>query len=409
MSFEYFIGRRYLLARPQYGFISLISFLSVAGVTVGVMALIVVIAVMAGFEADLKSRILGVQSHVRVSREPRKMNDYKKIMTDLHKIRGIAAMTPVLQSQAMLRSAGGAAGVMLHGIDPLSAAQVHPNLFPSALEKLRSGDGPETDSLPGIILGKDAARNIGVTEGDEIYIISPRGMISPAGHMPSMKRFRLVGTFTSGMYEYDGTMAYISMRTAQKMLRTGDSITAIEIRTEQTYEAETLARQIAEKLGKDYQVKDWTEMNRTFFSALKLEKTAMFVILTLIILVAAFNIAGSLFMMVMEKRRDIAILKAMGAAEQSIRKIFVFKGLAVGCIGTALGTVIGTGLCALLSRYKFIELPSDIYYITTIPVRLSIWDVLMIAAAAVIICFLSTLYPAVRASASDPVEAIRYG
>lgn len=404
MNFEYFIGLRYLRARQQDGFISLITFLSVAGVTVGVMALIVVIAVMAGFETDLKNRILGVESHIFITREKGNFSDYQRILDLLAQRKEITAATPVIHTQTMLRSAAGSAGAVLRGIDPGSAGLVHRNLAEANPEKLK---GEKT--VPGIILGRELARNLGLAEGDELYLISPRGMVSPVGHMPSMKKFRVAGIFVSGMYEYDGTIAYIHMDAARKMLRMDDAVTGIEIRVEQIYAAEKIGRSIAQKLGADYVVKDWTEMNRTFFSALKLEKTAMFVILTLIILVAAFNIASSLIMMVMEKKQDIAILRAMGATDRSIRKIFVFKGLTIGCIGTALGSCAGIVLCFLLKHYKFIELPSDVYYITTLPVRLEGADVLAIAAAAVLICFLATLYPAGQAAKLDPVEAIRYG
>ncbi len=403
MNFEYFIGRRYLRARQQDGFISLITFLSIAGVMVGVMALIVVIAVMAGFETDLKNRILGVESHIFITREKGNLTDYRSVLSMLAQIKDVAAATPVIHTQTMLRSGAGACGAVLRGIDPASAEQVHRNLSEADLEKLTA-----EKTAPGIILGRELGRNLGVAEGDELYLISPRGMVSPVGHMPSMKKFRVAGLFESGMYEYDGTIAYIHMDAAGKMLRLGDAVTGIEIRVDRIYDAEKIGRDIARKLGDGYIVKDWTEMNRTFFSALKLEKRAMFVILTLIILVAAFNIASSLIMMVMEKKRDIAILRAMGATDRSIRKIFVFKGLTIGCIGTALGSCAGILLCFLLKRYKFIELPSDVYYITKLPVRLEGADVLAIAGAAVLICFLATLYPAGQAAKLDPVEAIRY-
>lgn len=404
MNFEYFIGRRYLRAKQQYGFISLITFLSIAGVTVGVMALIVVIAVMAGFETDLKNRILGVDSHIFITREKGNFTDYQKILSLLTQMKDVGSATPVIHTQTMLRSSAGASGAVLRGVDPDSAGQVHRNLPITDLEKL-AGD----KTKPGIILGRELARNLGVVEGDDIWLISSRGMVSPVGHMPSMKKFSVTGLFESGMYEYDGTIAYIHMDAARKMLRMGDAVTGIEIRVDRIYDAEKIGRGIAEKLGDTYEVKDWTEMNRTFFSALKLEKTAMFVILTLIILVAAFNIASSLIMMVMEKKRDIAILRAMGATDRSIRKIFIFKGLTIGCIGTVLGSCAGIVLCFLLKRYKFIELPPDVYYITTLPVRLDGADVLAIAAAAVLICFLATLYPAGQAAKLDPLEAIRYG
>ncbi|MFC1829997.1 FtsX-like permease family protein, partial [Thermodesulfobacteriota bacterium] len=248
-----------------------------------------------------------------------------------------------------------------------------------------------------------------VIKGDTVYLISPRGVISPVGHLPAMKRFRVTDLFESGMYEFDGTMAYVLLKDAQKILRIPDAVTGIEVRVEDIYKARNIAGEIIGKLGFPYWAKDWMQMNRNLFSALKLEKTVMFIILTLIILVAAFNIASTLIMMVMGKTRDIAILKAMGATDKSIRRIFVFNGMVIGSLGTFIGVVLGFLLCILLEKYKFIELPGDVYYITTLPVRLEGLDVLLIAAAAMVICFLATLYPARQAAKLNPVDAIRYG
>ncbi len=224
-----------------------------------------------------------------------------------------------------------------------------------------------------------------------------------------MKPFQVTGFFESGMYEYDGSLAYIHLSDAQKILRMDDSISGIELRVKDIYHAKKIADRIIEGLGFPFWARDWMQMNQNFFSALKLEKTVMFIILTLIILVAAFNIASTLIMMVMEKTKDIAILKAMGATDKSIKRIFVIKGMAIGSIGTILGVCLGFILCALLKHYKFIELPGDVYYITTLPVKLEAIDVFFIASAAMAICFLATLYPARQASKLDPVEAIRYG
>jgi lipoprotein-releasing system permease protein len=234
-------------------------------------------------------------------------------------------------------------------------------------------------------------------------------MISPVGHLPAMRRFTVAGLFSSGMYEFDGSLAYISLPVAQRLLRMGDAVTGIEIRVRDIYNARDIAETIVDSLGFPYWAKDWSQMNRNLFSALKLEKTVMFIILALIILVAAFNIASSLIMMVLQKTRDIAILKAMGATDRSIRKIFVAKGVAIGLVGTVLGVCFGIILCVLLQHYQFIELPGDVYYITTLPVKLQLMDVLLIAVSAVAICFVATLYPALQASRLDPVEAIRYG
>lgn len=411
MSFELFIGRRYLRTKQKQAFISLITLLSIAGVAVGVMALIVVIAVMAGFESDLKSRILGVESHVVVTRPEEPFTDYEQILDTVKPMDGIESADPYIYSQVMLRSSAGVSGAVLRGIDSASAERVIPHIKGDALRRLAEPAGPNADesTVPGMILGRELANGLGVLEGDRVYLITSRGMISPIGHMPAMKRFRVEGYFESGMYEYDGTLAFVRLSEAQAALRMGDAVTGIEIRVEDIYQARRIAERISEAVGPSYQVRDWMEMNRNFFSALKLEKTVMFIILTLIVLVAAFNIAGSLIMMVMEKTRDIAILKTMGASDRSIRTIFMFKGAAVGGIGTVIGVGLGCLLCFLLGKYRFIQLPSDVYYITTLPVQLEFGDVALISAAALGISFLATLYPAHQASRLNPVEALRYG
>ncbi len=410
MSFELFVGIRYLRAKQKETFISLITILSIAGVTVGVMALIVVIAVMAGFEADLKNRILGVESHVVVMRHSGPMNEYERVLKQAKSIEGVQSATPFIYTQTMLRSNSGVSGAVLRGVDPETAVEVikvfdnvpPPSLVDETRKNSKSG-------LPEIILGKQLARTLGVYKGDIVYVISPTGILSPIGHVPAMRRFQVTGLFETGMYEFDGSLAYINLKEAQDLLRMREGVTGIEVRVNNIYNAREIAEKIISKLGFPFWARDWMQMNRNLFSALKLEKIVMFIILALIILVAAFNIASTLIMMVMEKTRDIAILKTMGATEKSIGKIFVLKGMIIGIVGTAIGVVSGFILCKLLEKYKFIELPGDVYYITTLPVRLEMLDVLLIAAAAIGICFLATLYPARQASKLNPVEAIRYG
>jgi lipoprotein-releasing system permease protein len=411
MSFEYFIGGRYLRAKQKETFISLITTLSIAGVTVGVMALIVVIAVMAGFESDLKNRILGIESHVVIMRHGSPFSDYHRILDRVVNTNGVEAATPFIYTQIMLRSSSGVSGAVLRGIDPESAGRVIKVLESSALlniEKMHQGNNT-IGSVPGVILGKELARNLGLGRGDAVYLISSRGMISPMGYLPAMKRFQVVGLFESGMYEYDGSLAYIHIRDAQKILHMENSVTGIEVRVNDIYNARHIADKIVADVGFPYWARDWMQMNHNLFSALKLEKTVMFIILALIVLVAAFNIASTLIMMVMGKTRDIAILKAMGAMDSSIRKIFIFNGMIIGFMGTSLGVCLGFIMCKLLEKYKFIELPGDVYYISTLPVRLEALDVFIIAAAAMVICFVATLYPARQASKLNPVEAIRYG
>lgn len=412
MGYELFISGRYLRSKHKQTFISLITILSTAGVTVGVMALIVVIAVMAGFESDLKARILGGQAHVVVMRHGDTFSDYRAIVSYLEGVDGVEAASPVIYNQVMLRSQSGVSGAVLRGIDPETAGTVIATLQDINLPATAEPSSAENQErlAPGIVLGKELARNLGVTRGDRVYLISPRGMLSPIGHVPSMKQFEVTDFFESGMYDFDGSFAYIHIRDAQRMLRMGDTVTGIEVRVDDVYGADKIARKIVDDLGFPYWAWDWMRKNKNLFTALKLEKTAMFIILTLIILVAAFNIASTLIMMVMGKTRDIAILKAMGATDKSIRKIFVFKGMVIGSVGTFLGVSFGTLLCALLKRYSIVELTGDIYYFTTkLPVRLAWLDVVLIVTAALAICFLATIYPARQASRLDPVEAIRYG
>jgi lipoprotein-releasing system permease protein len=409
MSFETFVSRRYLRAKQKQAFISLITILSIAGVALGVMALIVVIAVMTGFEADLKTRILGGQPQVMIMRHGGAFTKYREILQEVEKTPGVEAATPFIYAQIMLKSKNGAAGAVLRGIDPDSAGRVMKTLqdlnLPSSTEAKLS-----QSSSPGIVLGRELAKNLAVVEGDAIYVISPRGMISPIGHVPTMRQFKVTGFFESGMYEYDQTFAYINIRDAQKIMRLGDSVTGLDIRVTDLYDARNIAQKITAKLGFPYWARDWMQMNRNLFKALKLERRVMFIILTLIILVAAFNIASSLIMMVMGKTRDIAILKAMGATERSVKKIFVLNGMVIGALGTLIGLGLGLVICTVLKHYNIYELAGDIYYFTTkLPVKLEFFDVASIIAAALLICFFATLYPARQAAKLNPVEAIRYG
>lgn len=414
MSYELFIAGRYFKAKRKQTFISVISFLSVAGVAVGVMALVVVIAVMTGAESDFRSRILGIESHVMVMKHGGSFSDYRNVQQSVKKFDGVNAVSPFVYTQVMLRSSSGVSGALLRGVDPNATTQVVNNYSNEELMKKLPAMGKVLNEeghaiIPGIILGKHLASTLGVGPGDTIYTISPKGMLSPIGHIPSMNRFKVTGTFESGLYEYDSSFCYIHIKDAQKILRIGDSVTGIGVWLADIYNAKKVAEDINRKVGFPYYTRDWMEMNQSLFSALKLEKVAMFVILILIVLVAAFNIASSLIMLVMEKTRDIAILKAMGATDKSIRKIFVYQGLVIGFIGTFFGLLLGLVLCELLKRYKFIQLPSDIYPFASLPIKLELLEVSVIGISAMIICFLATLYPAYQASKLDPVEAIRYG
>ena len=413
MSYELFICLRYLKAKRKQTFISLITLISIGGVMVGVTALIVVLAVMNGFKEDLRDKILGVTSHVVISRFDGPMAGYRDVTGEVEKIPGVTAATPFIYSQVLISSGQAVSGAVLRGFDPETAGKVISlprNLRGVDLEEFGRGEEPpDQQGLPPIILGSELAKNLGVARGDALTVISPLGRLTPLGQVPRSQVFRVAGIFESGMYEYDSSLAYVPLATAQSFLGLDDKVTGIELRVEDIYQADRIARSAGKLLGGfPFWSRDWMSMNRNLFSALKLEKIVMFIILTLIILVAAFNIISTLIMVVMEKTRDIAILKSMGARNQSIMAIFVIEGLVIGLVGTLLGLAGGFGLCKLLATYQFVQLPRDVYYISTLPVKLDALDVTLTALAAIVISLIATLYPAWQASRLEPAEAIRY-
>jgi lipoprotein-releasing system permease protein len=415
MRYELFIGLRYLKAKRKQTFISIITIISIAGVMVGVMTLIVVLAVMSGFEKTLKEKILGTQAHLvvlRVSQEG--MDHYEEVLKKVQEIKDVVSAAPFIFNQVMLSSESNVSGVVIKGIDPDRVGKVTElahNMKAGRLQDLRG----ESNS-PGIILGVELAKHLGVTLNDAIQVISPLGTMTPMGMMPKMKRFRVVGIFYSGMYEYDNTMAYVSLESAQKFFGMGARVTGIEIKTNDIYKVKEIGKEIRQKLGFPFWTKDWMEMNRNLFSALKLEKIAMFIILVLIVLVAAFNIISTLIMVVMEKHKDIAILKSMGAPSKGILKIFIIEGGVIGVVGTIFGTILGLGAAFNLEKITgFVEnlfgfkiLASDVYYIDKLPSQVNPMDVVTIVITAILISLLATLYPSWRASKLDPAEALRY-
>ncbi|ROQ92235.1 lipoprotein-releasing ABC transporter permease subunit [Desulfosoma caldarium] len=414
MQFELFVSLRYLMAKRRHAFISLITLISVAGVAVGVMALIVVLAVMNGFQHDLRDRILGITSHAVIGHFQGIFDGYAHLVQEIEREDGVEAATPFVLTQVMVNSGKFISGAILRGIDPKTAPRVtrlEQSLLQGTLASLLSSreDASFTERpAPSIIVGVELAARLGVQTNDYVTLISPTGQTTPAGRVPKSRLYRVVGLFKSGMYEYDNTLAYVHIRDAQKLLGIGDAVSGIEVKVKDIYAAASVSNKLQKKLGYPYWVRDWMQMNHNLFSALKLEKVVMFIILTLIILVAAFNIVSSLIMMVMEKTKDIAILKAMGATTHKVRRIFVLEGLLIGVVGTVLGLVGGFTLCELLKRYQFIELPRDVYYISTLPVRTEPLDVVLIACAAVAICLVATFYPSKQAAKLHPAEALRY-
>ena len=417
MRYEWFVGLRYLKAKRKQTFISVITFTSVAGVTLGVMALIVVLAVMSGFEKTLKEKILGTQAHLVLLKAGQEgMDHYEEVAKRVEEVKGVVSAAPFIFNQVMLSSESNVSGVVLKGIDPDRVGKVTElahNLKAGSLQNLKKdGEG----GLPGIILGVELAKHLSVSLNDPIQVISPLGTMTPMGMMPKMRRYRVVGIFNSGMYEYDNTMAYVSLESAQKFFGMGFSVTGIEIKTDDIYKVKMIGKEIRRKMGFPFWTKDWMEMNRNLFSALRLEKIAMFIILVLIVLVAGFNIVSMLIMVVMEKSKDIAILKSMGAPSNGILKIFIVEGLVIGVVGTVLGTVLGLGAAFNLEKiteftenlFGFKILASDVYYIDKLPSQVNPVDVGLIIITAILISLLATLYPSWRASKLDPAEALRY-
>jgi len=417
MKYEWFIGLRYLKAKRKQTFISIITVISIAGVMVGVMALIVVLAVMSGFENTLKEKILGTQAHLNLLKATQEgMDQYQEVAKRVEETKGVVSAAPFIISQVMLSSESNVFGVVLKGIDPDRVGRVTElahNLKAGRLEDLKGG---KEGDPPGIILGVELAKHLSVSLNDSIQVISPLGTVTPMGMMPKMRRFRVKGIFYSGMYEFDNTMAYVSLESAQKFFSMGDRVTGIEIKTNDIYKVKEVGQEIRRKMGFPFWTKDWMEMNRNLFSALRLEKIAMFIILVLIVLVAAFNIISTLIMVVMEKNKDIAILKSMGASSRSILKIFTIEGGVIGVVGTILGTILGLAAAFNLEKITdFVEslfgfkiLSSDVYYIDKLPSQVNPLDVILIVLTAVLISLLATLYPSWRASKLDPAEALRY-
>ncbi|HIP39297.1 MAG TPA: lipoprotein-releasing ABC transporter permease subunit [Desulfocapsa sulfexigens] len=406
--FEWFISFRYLRARHKQKFISLISLISVAGITMGVMALIVVLAVYSGFTNGLRDQILGINSHIIVQQLGGVIPDYTLARDRIITVDNVTGATPYLYAQTLLSGPRGGTGVVLRGIDPISAKGVialPEQMVEGSVDDLIQ----ERDvRLPNIILGIAMASDLRVSVGDKVRLISPSGPLTPMGIIPKVKTCRISGIFESGMYEYDSSIAYMNIPAVQNFLESGDVVHGIEVtvKEKELNRADKVGKNIVALLGKSFVAKDWMSMNRNLFAAFKLEKIGMFICVALIILVAALNIISALIMVVMEKEKDIAILKSMGAKSGSIMKIFFNQGLVIGLSGTFLGVSLGLGLCKILSRYKFIELPSNVYPMSTLPIKVLPLDVTIIAVSAIVITLSATIYPSWKASKVKPAEVL---
>ena len=405
MPFELQVALRYLLAKRRQVFISVISFVSTLGVTVGVMALVVALAMMTGLQGELQARILGSSAHVFVYK-PAGITDYRAEVEKLRRFNGVIGAAPAVIGKGLI--GGMSVGFIgIKGIDVEMEPSVT-DIGHAMTEGSLKGLTPATeDDLPGIVIGKDLATDIGAKVGDILTITSPNGTLTPMGVMPRQRRFKLMGTFRLGLYEVDAGTGFVDIERGLVLAGT-DRVEHIELKVANVYDAPRIADEIAVELGSEYVTQDWTDINQQLYSALLLEKIGMGIGIGLIVAVAALNIVASLILLVMEKTRDIAILKTMGASSRSITLIFLLQGTIIGVIGTLIGAVGGAGLAYVLDTYRLITIPGDIYQVSYLPFTLKLFDFVAVVIGAVIVCFLATLYPSRQAAKLDPAQALRY-
>jgi lipoprotein-releasing system permease protein len=406
LPFELFVALRYLLARRKQAFISLISLISVLGVMVGVMALLIALALMTGLQGELRDRIVGSAAHVYVM----KSGGLTDAQAEVRKMLGVPRVTgaaPVVQGKALLTSdGGGEAFIEVKGVIPAqekTVTRIEKAMLSGGLDALDTAPA----ETPGILIGKDLATQLHVKVGDPVRMITPEGTLTPFGPMRLPRLFKVVGTFSLGLFEYDSGYGFVRLDVAERVLgRTQPDF--IELRLDDMFAAQEVSQSIPARLGSDYMAQDWADLNGALFSALWLEKMAISITIGLIVMVAALNIVASLVLLVMEKSRDIAILKTMGSSAASIRRIFMLQGLVIGLLGTAGGAIAGYTLIYVLDHYKLIHVPIEVYQISYVPFTLETVDFLIVIASAIVICFVATIYPSRQASKLDPAQALRY-
>jgi lipoprotein-releasing system permease protein len=408
IPFELFLGLRYLRARGHRANLSLFVWIGVGGVFLGVSALIVVLAVMTGFQDGIKEKIIAANPHVLVFETGgRGVAVAGSVTTRVRSIAGVKSATPFVLQQALFTvRGGGATGGLLRGVDldsPAVRASLASQIVLGHLDPLL-----RTQGEPAILLGRELASSLGAVPGDHVTVISPQGVMTAVGLVPKMRRFEVAGFVEVGLYEYDSSLAYSSLPVAQEFAGLGDRVSGVEVKLADPWDARAIARRVAAVLGRGYWVRDWMDMNRNLFAALQLEKLALFVIVTIIVLVAAFAIIGHLILLVAEKRKEIGILKAMGASAPSIGSIFLVAGMLIGVVGTVAGSAFGLALIWVQNTYRIIRLASDVYQINYLPMKLTGSDFGMIVGATLVISFLATLSPARRAARLDPIEVLRY-
>ncbi len=405
LPFELFVAIRYLLARRRQAFISLISLISGIGVAVGVTALLIVLALMTGLQGELRDRLVGAAAHVFVMKAGG-LGPPDEEVERLRQVPRVIGAAPTILGPGLITSAGGSAILQIKGIDPQLEPTVS-NIGNSMLKGSLADLASTTPGLPGVVLGKELSESLGVTIGDTVELLTPEGPLTPFGVTSIPKAFKVVGIFSLGLYEYDAAYAMVPLDAAKRLFdrKRPDYI---EVRVDDLFAAGEVAADIPDRLGADYLADDWAERNKSLFNALWLEKIAMSITIGLIVMVAALNIIASLILLVMEKTRDIAILKTMGSSSASIRRIFMFQGLVIGLLGTGVGALLGGTLIYVLDRYQLITVSLEVYQISHVPFRLQPFDFVVVVVSAVLVCFLATIYPSRQASKLDPAQALRY-
>jgi lipoprotein-releasing system permease protein len=412
VRYELLVGLRYTRAKRRNHFISFISATSMAGITLGVAALIVVLSVMNGFQKELRARILGVASHVQISGGDNRLSDWRGLASAVAREPRVVASAPFVNAQAMLSVGQAVRGSVVRGIVPEledKVAEIGLHMRAGSLAALKAGEF-------GIVLGSELARALGVLVNDKVALIAPQGLVTPAGVLPRLKQFTVVGVFEVGMFEYDSGLALVHLEDAQKLYQMGDAVSGLRLRLDDLFAARSVARDLMARLDRDLYATDWTRSHANFFRAVEIEKRVMFIILLLIVAVAAFNIVSTLVMLVTDKQADIAILRTIGASPGSIVQIFMVQGALIGVIGTCIGLVLGVLLAFNVATVvPFIEnllgfkfLAKDIYYISDLPSDVQLGDVTTIGIVSLVLSFVATLYPSWRASRVNPAEALRY-
>ncbi len=405
MSYEWFIARRYLTARRKQAFISVITSISILGITIGVMALVIAIALITGFQNDVQDKILGSTAHVMIrDYSGDGLKDFAALMEQVAAMETVQSVTPIVYDSVMIIGPYQSQGAVLRGMD--FARELPQSRW---LRELERGDVPERGARrDGILLGRDLAFSLGAGLGDVVTVLSPSNRLSPLGVSPKVSRLRVTGIYSTGLFEWDSTTALVWLDVGQRIFGLGENVNLIQIRIDNIFDAPRFRDRVREFLPDETYAITWMEMNESLFSALKLEKRLMFFTITLIVIVASLNIIATLILMVMEKTRDIGVLKSMGATSRSIMKIFFFQGAMIGVFGTIIGVALGLLWCWLANTFELIKLPVHIYMIPFVPFRIHILDLLVIIGIALMISFLSTLFPSHRAARVDPVNALKY-